>query len=67
MATDGRSPPSAGDHFVVLLVAPQDAKAGYTIIPKVEGETGAPDPALVEQALARRQGVLLFTEGSFGD
>ena len=56
-----------GEHFLLLLTAPQDAKAGYTIIPKVEGKTGSPDLALVEQALARRQGVLLFTEGSFGD
>ncbi len=56
-----------GEHFLLLLTAPQDAKAGYTIIPKVEGKTGLPDLALVEQALARRQGVLLFTEGSFGD
>ncbi len=57
----------SGDHFAILLVVPEDAKAGYTIIPKVEGETGSPDPALVEQALARGQGVLLFTDGSFGD
>ena len=56
-----------GEHFMLMLADPQDAKAGWTIIPKVEGETGAPDPALVDQALASRQGVLLFTEGSFGD
>ena len=56
-----------GEHFLLMLTAPQDAKAGYTIIPKVEGKTGSPDLALVDEALARRQGVLLFTEGSFGD
>jgi len=55
------------EHFMLLLIAPQDTKAGCVIIPKVEGMTGTPDPALVEQALARGQGVLLFTEGSFGD
>jgi len=57
----------SGEHFALLLIVPKDAKAGYTIIPKVEGKTGSPDPALVDQALARGQGVLLFTEGSFGD
>jgi hypothetical protein len=57
----------SGEHFMLLLIAPEDAKAGYAIIPKVEGKTGSPDPALAEQALARGQGVLLFTEGSFGD
>jgi hypothetical protein len=33
----------------------------------VEGTTGSPDPAQLDEALARRQGVLLCTEGSFGD
>jgi len=57
----------SGEHFALLLIAPEDVKAGYAIIPKVEGKTGSPDPALVDQALARGQGVLLFTEGIFGD
>jgi hypothetical protein len=56
-----------GEHYLLLLAAAQNPKAGWTIIPKVEGETGSPEPALVDEALARRQGVLLFTEGSFGD
>jgi hypothetical protein len=56
-----------GEHCMLLLAAPRNPKAGYAIIPKVEGKTGSPDPALVEQALARGQGVLLFTEGAFGD